>query len=359
MVSAASVALLLAAVVALTGRTSGPLLSHADDSYEARNGLRCANPTQDFGETEDSRLHHVFLLENTTDNVITIESVGKSCGCLNLSLSSSVLKPKSTTELEVTAQASSDRHGEAVRFAHEIHVHGRDSRGEDASIALAITGVYVPPAYMLGSQLVIRAPDRVGDRFGGTFDVYVNRDRNVDIGRIECSGELSCEASVANRARVEGTPFERITIRVTGKFAEGALPRMGDVTLLTTSDAAPRIRRNVVLVSPAGQRLRPEPSSFAFGVLGAGARSVKKLRFSSSDSHPFSIARLHCSREYLSVTAIPERGPGDTLEITCVLDSRGISGPIDATVVAEIDREGRRETYTIPASGFIRKSKAK
>ena len=92
--------------------------------------IHVEEPIYDFGSIlEGFAVMHVFTIQNTGDEVLTIERVAASCGCTTTALATDRLAPGASVDLEVLI----DTAGFGGRISKSIYIYCNDPEFADAS----------------------------------------------------------------------------------------------------------------------------------------------------------------------------------------------------------------------------------
>jgi rhodanese-related sulfurtransferase len=92
--------------------------------------IHVEEPTYDFGAIlEGFVVTHVFVIENTGDEVLQIERVAASCGCTTTALATDSLAPGESVDLEVLI----DTAGFGGRIGKSVYVYTNDPEYADSS----------------------------------------------------------------------------------------------------------------------------------------------------------------------------------------------------------------------------------
>ncbi len=319
------------------------------------SALVCAEPRVDLGETGRREHTHTFALTNTTSDPVSLTSIGKSCACLRVVTSDSIIRPGSTVKLTATIEVRTQTPGMITRFNETILVHPAGY----PPIELRIGGLYVPPAYHQDQQIVISVPGDTDAPFESEVELFLNRQKHVELVGVRKSGALRFDAFVKGRFPLPTEPFEKVVIRVCGTFEKrGIEPQQGEIICQTTSQDLPEIRIPVIVRPLNVDAVRFEPERLAFGVLQGNRRASRTLLFRWPTEAAYEVVDVKPSGRGItaSVGRAKVEGPSTALAIECTLDaaSEQLTGLISEHVAVTLSRRQERQTYNVPVSAFVK-----
>jgi len=162
---------------ALAGLTLGAI------SVFAAPDIACENKTFDFGSRKDTEgVKHTFVIENKGDEDLIISKVKPSCGCTVAKLSSKILKPGETANIETNLSLK----GRRGKMNKPITVYSNDPDSPTLMLKLvgeAVSLINVSPTFLnLGSI-------PVGKIIEKKIKVTLNGDEPIKVTHIESLGK--------------------------------------------------------------------------------------------------------------------------------------------------------------------------
>ena len=163
-------------------------------------------------DAEPLIIKHTFTVQNTTDHVVRIERVRKSCACLSADVSSRVLQPGEVAQLELTYTPGIGGRGPDSLYADLFFSDGRVAR---YVVTLAVfPRVHVEPSYLSGGRL------RPGTKreFEVTVDVYgASEDELLELSRAEAKlWDVTVTPGDLSMGRIPGVVGKRYRIALSG-----------------------------------------------------------------------------------------------------------------------------------------------
>ncbi len=294
-------------------------------------------PSKNLGDVLTPYAEHTFRLTNVSASQVRIQEIGKSCGCLEVTLGRRMLMPGESMELRLGARISPKGKGLQTPFRERISVH---LAGIDRPIEMELFGVYVPPLYYHSQHVNIPAPPVLGDAFHRDIDIYFNTDKAVRLVDVEANG-AGLRAEVRRLDPPQNDGYARAVIRISGNRMRGDLPQFGSVRMRTTAVDLPEVTFDVVVQQREGALPLPAPAQMLV-VTGAPGRERELIEASGADQR--------VRAEFGS-----RNGDDGSTFITVICHlAGGESGAVDSEVVVRLRYSGEPVTLRVPVSAFIR-----
>ena len=315
--------------------------------------LVCDERLANLGVVEDPFISHRFVVTNAGPSTVTINRIGRSCGCMDVELDKRELPASGSAVVTVRAEVNAKAPGLVTDFAGEIALHGKDEAGEQQGIVLRVSARRVPTFYTVVGQIVIDAPHKLGDGFETNVELFVNAEKHVAISRLKPVGPLCFSAQVISHERVADTAMEKVVVAIAGKLEEGALPLSGTLIIHTNRDGDRPIQLPVVLRATEQDRLTFTPDRIAFGVVRRGVKASREIRCRTAPGGRWSVEKIDCPIR--SITAATRfTGPGNNeLTIVCNLDSSEMVGAVEEYLGVHFTNGTRRQSYQLPISAYV------
>jgi hypothetical protein len=316
--------------------------------------LACAEPSVDVGEIGVSKVEHTYTLRNPCGREVRITKIGKSCGCLEPHFDRTTIGPGETTHVGITVHVKAKNPAAITRFRERLSIHCDD---QDDRLELELSGTYVPPLYYETTQINLIAPENTGEPFYGKFEVFLRRDKDVKIPQIQVR-TIACEAAVDSRIPVGTGDFDKAVIVIRGKLSEAPLPQTGTLEIQTTSVDVPVIQVPIVLFNPRTDEIKIEPPRLAIGIVVPDSQIVREVAFRLPAGADYEVEGVTSSSPRIVVTRQQTEGDGEkranALGFRCRIDCKGVTGKIEENIVFRLKNGTRRQSYTVPVSGFVK-----
>ncbi|MBW7863862.1 MAG: DUF1573 domain-containing protein [Candidatus Hydrogenedentes bacterium] len=172
--------------------------------------ISCAEPVFDFGETEEEKIEHGFVLRNNGAGTLEITNVKASCGCTTTKLDTTTLAPGA----EVTLAASLSLKGRQGKQHKTINVESNDPASP--TLTLTLTGSAVPSIVLSPENINLGRIEDDEPR-GATFTIKSNKaDLSFEVQSVQVDGISFMEHTIT-----EVTPGREFRVDLNSK---GPLP---------------------------------------------------------------------------------------------------------------------------------------
>lgn len=208
----------------------------------------------------------------------------------------------------------------------------------------------------------IEAPAGGRKDFKGQVELFLNKERGIDIKSLETTGRLPIKAVIASReialteAKGEVEGLERVVIQVSGTLPDNAtLPETAAVVVQLTSDTFPEFGLPVSVYEKRRPEVRYSPQMVAFGVVDRGANPQRTIAVALPQGAGLAVQKAEPSGRGVGVSI--EKQSGDVVLIRCQLDA-SVSGAVRQELLVTIAAaDGSLEVQKLPISGYVRPAK--
>jgi len=271
--------------------------------------------TYDFGVAgQHESIIHEFGFTNVGEEVLVIEAVKTTCGCIATVASAKEILPGERGVIKADFRTSK-RKGKQRKT---IHVHSNDP--DEPQIELEITGVIKTEVALEPEFLYFGKVDK-GETVTKTLKVIQVGDRELSLNRVETAEEyFTTRISGLETGRNTGHQID-VILR-----ADAPVGRFSDViTLHTNLRKRPRI--DVPLYGAVLGRIRVKPQMLSFGTLRKGGIVANRLEIVSADHNGFDVVRVVPSPPFISAEVTRADG-GKLYEITLKVDENAPVGRV-------------------------------
>lgn len=295
--------------------------------------------TYDFGVAgQHESIIHEFGFTNVGEEVLVLEAVKTTCGCIATVASAKEILPGQRGAIKADFRTSK-RKGKQRKT---IQVHSNDP--DEPQIELDITGVIKTEVALEPEFLYFGEVDK-GETVTKTLKLTQIGEQELKLNRVEVDGEY-----FANHvSSLEGERHRAFQIDVVLK-TDAPVGRFADViTLHTNLRKRPRI--DVPLYGAVMGRIRVKPQMLSFGTLRKGSVVANRLEVVSADHNGFDVVRVVPSPPFISAEVTRANG-GKLYEITLKIDDNVPVGRVAGEIHIFTD-DPDESLIKVPVYGLI------